>query len=56
MPDNAKGSRTLLWIVIGGGIFFLFVMVVFALVYVALQNSQRASQGSAFGDKIAVVD
>jgi protease-4 len=56
MPDNAKGSRTLLWIVIGGGIFFLFVMVVFALVYVALHTSQRASLGSAFGDKIAVVD
>jgi protease-4 len=56
MPDNAKGSRTLLWIVIGGGIFFLFVMVVFALVYVALHTGQRASLGSAFGDKIAVVD
>jgi protease-4 len=56
MPDNTKGSRTLLWIVIGGGIFFLFVMVVFALVYVALHTGQRASLGSAFGDKIAVVD
>ena len=56
MPNNTKGSRTLLWIVIGGGIFFLFVMVVFALVYVALHTSQRASLGSAFGDKIAVVD
>jgi protease-4 len=56
MPNNTRGSRTLLWIVIGGGIFFLFVMVVFALVYVALHTSQRASLGSAFGDKIAVVD
>jgi protease-4 len=56
MPDNTKGSRTLLWIVIGGGIFFLFVMVVFALVYVALHSGQRVSLGGAFGDKIAVVD
>jgi protease IV len=56
MSDNNKGSRTLLWVVIGGGIFFLFVLVVFALVYVTLHASQRASFGTAFGDKIAVVD
>ena len=56
MSDNNKGSRTLLWIVIGGGIFFLFVLVVFALVYAALHAGQRASFAGAFGDKIAVVD
>lgn len=56
MPDQNQRSRTLLWIVIGGGIFFLFVMGVFVLVYVAVHASQRASFGSAFGDKIAVVD
>jgi protease IV len=56
MPDDNRRSRTLLWIVIGGGIFFLFVVAVFALVYVTLHASQRTSIASAFGDKIGVVD
>ena len=29
-------SRTLLWILIGGGAFFLFVLAVFSLVYLTL--------------------
>ena len=49
-----KRSRTFLWIVIGGGAFFLFVLAVFALVYVTLHAGKDASLG--FGDKIAVVD
>ncbi len=54
---DGKGSRTLLWIVIGGGAFFLFVLAVFALVYITLHSGeQTASFGSSFGDKIAVVD
>ena len=54
---DGKGSRTLLWIVIGGGEFFLFVLAVFALVYITLHSGQQtASFGSSFGDKIAVVD
>jgi protease IV len=54
---DGKGSRTLLWIVIGGGAFFLFVLAVFALVYITLHSGQQtASFGSTFGDKIAVVD
>jgi protease IV len=54
---DGKGSRTLLWIVIGGGAFFLFVLAVFALVYITLHSGQQtASFGSSFGDKIAVVD
>jgi len=55
MSDQNNRSRTLLWIVIGGGIFFLFVLAVFAIVFVAV-HAQRTSLGSAFGDKIAVVD
>jgi protease IV len=55
MPDDNQRSRTLLWIVIGGGIFFFFVLAVFALVFLALHAGQRSSLG-AFGDKIAVVD
>jgi len=54
---DGKGSRTLLWIVIGGGAFFLFILAVFALVYITLHSGQQtASFGSSFGDKIAVVD
>src|SRR5262250_1013213 len=48
-------SRTLLWIVIGGGAFFLFVLAVFALVYVTLHTGKDSSL-TAFGDKIGVVD
>jgi protease-4 len=55
MSDQNNRPRTLLWIVIGGGIFFLFVLAVFAIVFVAV-HAQRTSLGSAFGDKIAVVD
>ncbi len=29
-------SRTLLWILIGGGAFFLFVLAVFTMVYITL--------------------
>jgi protease IV len=49
-----KRSRTFLWIVIGGGAFFLFVLAVFALVYVTLHAGKDTSLG--FGDKIGVVD
>src|SRR5215472_6918424 len=53
--SEEKRSRTLLWIVIGGGAFFLFVLAVFALVYVTLHTGKDASLTS-FGDKIGVVD
>lgn len=55
MPDQAR-SRTLLWILIGGGAFFLFVLAVFTLVYVAVRTGQDNSALSGFGDKIGVVD
>ena len=53
-----KRSRTWLWVVIGGGVFFLFVMAVFTMVYLAVKSDQRASAGGGglFGEKIAVVD
>ncbi len=54
MADE-KRSRTLLWVLIGGGAFFLFVLAVFTLVYLALHaGGEQASIG--FGDKIGVVD
>ena len=49
-----KRSRTWLWVVIGGGAFFLFVLAVFALVYVTLHAGKDTSL--TFGDKIGVVD
>src|SRR6202789_2566426 len=50
-------SRTLLWVLIGGGAFFLFVLAVFTLVYLALHASSGESSGLAgFGDRIGVVD
>src|SRR5215471_2363748 len=50
-----KRSRAFLWIVIGGGVFFLFVLAVFSLVYITLHAGKDASI-TAFGDKIGVVD
>src|ERR1700750_1229293 len=52
--SDEKRSRTFLWILIGGGAFFLFVLAVFALVYVTLHAGKDSS--IAFGDKIGVVD
>ena len=55
MADNGR-SRIWLWIVIGGGAFFLFVLAVFTLVYVALHAGGQQTGIHAFGDKIGVVD
>jgi protease IV len=50
-------SRTLLWILIGGGAFFLFVLAVFTLVYLTLHASGGENAGfGGFGDRIGVVD
>src|SRR5687767_8572629 len=51
-----KPSRTLLWVVIGGGAFFLFVLAVFTLVYIAMRADRGTREFAAFGDKIAIVD
>jgi hypothetical protein len=44
-----RRSRTLLWILIGGGAFFLFVLAVFSLVYLTLHagSSKRRSAALA---------
>jgi protease IV len=50
-------SHTLLWILIGGGAFFLFVLAVFSLVYLTLHAGGTNEAGfAAFGDRIGVVD
>ena len=55
MPDTGR-SRTLLWIVIGGGAFFLFVLAVFTLVYLSLSTNEELTAFRGFGNKIGVVD
>ncbi len=54
MSDNGR-SRVWLWVLIGGGAFFLFVLAVFTLVFLAFRAS-GGEQSSLFGDKIGVVD
>src|SRR5271154_4522220 len=53
---SERRSRTLLWILIGGGAFFLFVLAVFSLVYLTLHASGNESSFGGFGDRIGVVD
>src|SRR5580700_3640415 len=55
MAENGR-SRTLLWIVIGGGVFFLFVLAVFTLVYLTLRAGGEHASLDGFGDKIGVVE
>src|SRR6266542_1722139 len=55
MAENGR-SRVWLWVLIGGGAFFLFVLAVFTLVYVALHAGGRQAGMHAFGEKIGVVD
>src|SRR6202162_5089985 len=49
-------SRTLLWVLIGGGAFFLFVLAVFSLVYLTLHAGGTDAGITGFGDRIGVVD
>src|SRR5213082_2076479 len=55
MAENTR-SRVWLWVLIGGGAFFLFVLAVFTLVYVALHAGGQQAGIHGFGDKIGVVD
>jgi protease IV len=54
MPE--RRSRTLLWILIGGGAFFLFVLAVFSLVYLTMHAGSNQTAFGGFGDRIGVVD
>jgi protease IV len=56
-PRSAEPrSRTLLWVLIGGGAFFLFVLAVFSLVYLTLHAGSSEASFGGFGDRIGVVD
>ncbi len=54
MPEQPR-SRAFLWVLLGGGAFFLFLLAMFALVYFTVRTQQKDSF-AGFGDKIAVVD
>jgi protease-4 len=54
MPE--RRSHTLLWVLIGGGAFFLFVLAVFSLVYLTLHAGGNETSFGGFGDRIGVVD
>lgn len=53
---SERRSRTLLWVLIGGGAFFLFVLAVFSLVYLTLHAGGTEAGIGGFGDRIGVVD
>src|SRR6185369_2092067 len=56
MAENGR-SRTFLWVLIGGGAFFLFVLAVFTLVHLSLHaGGDNSSLRDSFGDKIGVVE
>jgi|SRR5689334_11642740 len=57
MPDGSS-SRTGLWILIGGAVFFIFVLAVFTLVYFTVKSEQGGdySVTGGSGGRIAVVD
>jgi protease-4 len=54
MTDQPR-SRVFLWVLLGGGAFFLFLVGIFSLVYFSVRSQQKDGF-SGFGDKIGVVD
>ncbi|MGB9233006.1 MAG: signal peptide peptidase SppA [Terriglobales bacterium] len=48
-------SRIWVWLLVGGALFMLFVVAVFALVYFSFNNDEEATF-SGFGSKIGVVE
>src|SRR5579859_3482029 len=53
--SNGERSRTLLWILLGGGVFFLFTVLIFSLLYFSTRgNDSDFALGG--GDKIAVIN
>jgi protease-4 len=49
-------SRWWVWVLIGGGLFALFVVAVFTLVYLSFGGQEDGDSFSGFGSKIAVVE
>jgi len=53
--NNTGKSRTWIWVLLGAGIFFVFLFAIAAVMIVAVSGSHGGEFGG-FGDKIAVVD
>ncbi|PYX99500.1 MAG: signal peptide peptidase SppA, partial [Acidobacteria bacterium] len=53
MPDQNR-PRTLLWIVIGGGAFFVFTLLIFSLLYFSVRGNDSGFDMG--GEKIAILD
>src|SRR6184192_3740556 len=53
MPDENR-PRTLLWIVIGGGAFFVFTLLIFSLLYFSVRGNDSGFDMG--GEKIAILD
>ena len=49
-------SRWWVWVLVGGGLFTLFVVAVFTLVYLSFSGQDETDSFSGFGSKIAVVE
>jgi len=59
MPDEGqpqRRARALLWVLIGGGAFFLFLLAVFALLYITLRPSGESASVFGGDNRIGVVD
>lgn len=52
MAEGSR-SRALLWILLGGGAFFIFTLLIFSLLYFSVRGGSEFDLG---GDKIAVID
>lgn len=55
MPDGQR-PRTLLWILIGGGAFFVFTLLIFSLLYFSVRGDSSSEFDIGGGEKIAVLD
>jgi len=55
---NGRSGNVFLWIVVGGSIFFVFLMAVFALVLYTVRHEQNRTEvvSSGSGGTIAIVD
>lgn len=57
LVNMAEGrSRWWVWVLVGGGLFTLFVVAVFTLVYLSFGGQDDRDGFSGFGSKIAVVE